>query len=106
MRIVVFILLLSISIVCLAQQPQPAVTEAPASFDGMSNGLVEEPTHQADRAIFDEVEGIDEGLGPLYNAQSCRECHQNPLSGGGSQVTELRVGHLARDGTFETPSIP
>jgi CxxC motif-containing protein (DUF1111 family) len=34
--------------------------------------------------------GLD-GLGPLYNAQSCRECHQNPTSGGPSQITELRV---------------
>ena len=48
----------------------------------------------AARAIFDEVEQIDDGLGPVYNAQSCRECHQNPVSGAGSQVTEFRSGHF------------
>jgi hypothetical protein len=25
-----------------------------------------------------------------YNAQSCRECHQNVVTGGASQVAELR----------------
>src|SRR5207302_4539387 len=44
--------------------------------------------------------------GPLYNAQSCRECHQNPVSGGPSQVLELRVGHKGHDGVFENPEIP
>ena len=47
-----------------------------------------------------------DGLGPLYNAQSCRECHQNPTSGGGSQVTELRVGHFGPDHRFVNPNIP
>ena len=67
--------------------------EAPAAFDGASNGLVDQATHESDRRTFDEAETIADGLGPIYNAQSCRECHQNPDSGGGSQVTEMRVGH-------------
>ncbi|TMI90758.1 MAG: hypothetical protein E6H00_05925 [Bacillati bacterium ANGP1] len=79
--------------------------EAPSAFDGVSNGLVDSTTHQTDQSRFDEVEGVDDGLGPLYNAQSCRECHQNPVSGATSQITELRVGHRA-GGRFENPSIP
>ncbi len=81
-------------------------SEAPAGFDGQSNGLVDQSTHQADQTKFDEVEGISDGLGPLYNAQSCRECHQNPASGGNSQVSELRVGHEGPDHRFENASIP
>jgi CxxC motif-containing protein (DUF1111 family) len=81
-------------------------SEAPAGFDGQSNGLVDQPTHQADQSKFDEVEGVSDGLGPLYNAQSCRECHQNPASGGSSQVTVLRVGHEGPDHRFENASIP
>jgi len=65
----------------------PQAVDAPAGFDNKSNGVVDEATHQADQAKFDEVESVADGLGPLYNAQSCRECHQNPTSGGGSQVT-------------------
>jgi len=84
----------------------PAGPEAPTGFDGKSNGVVDDPTHQADQLKFDEVEGVADGLGPLYNAQSCRECHQNPESGGGSQVTELRVGHLGPNRRFLNPNIP
>jgi len=81
-------------------------TEAPAAFDDGSNGFVDDDTHSLDRATFDEVEGADEGLGPLYNAQSCRECHQAPVSGAASQTTELRVGHDDRRGNFVNPDLP
>lgn len=80
--------------------------EAPLGFDNKSNGVADDATHQADQAKFEEVEGIADGLGPLYNAQSCRECHQNPVSGGASQVSELRAGHLGPGGRFENPTIP
>ena len=81
-------------------------SEAPTGFDNKSNGMVDDATHQADQAKFDEVEQLDDGLGPLYNAQACRECHQNPTSGGTSQVSELRVGHLGPNHRFENPEIP
>ena len=86
--------------------PSPSASEAPSAFDNKSNGVVDDSTHDADRESFDEVEDIDDGLGPLYNAQSCRECHQNPTSGGPSQVSELRVGHLDSAGQFRNPDIP
>src|SRR5271154_6430855 len=81
-------------------------TEAPTGFDNISNGVTNDAIHQADQTTFEEVEKLSDGLGPLYNAQSCRECHQNPVSGAGSQVTELRVGHQGRDGRFLNPEIP
>ena len=83
----------------------PQNSDAPAGFDNKSNGLVDDATHQADQDKFDETEGVGDGLGPLYNAQSCRECHQNPTSGGTSQMTELRVGHQGRDHHFHNPDI-
>jgi CxxC motif-containing protein (DUF1111 family) len=84
----------------------PAAQEAPAAFDGASNGIVSDAIHQTDRQAFDAIEDIVDGLGPLYNAQSCRECHQNPASGGGSQVAELRAGHRDQQGRFVNPSVP
>src|SRR2546429_5607632 len=84
----------------------PSLPEASAGFDNKSNSVVDDPTHQADQTKFDEVETVADGLGPLYNAQSCRECHQNPTSGGGSQIAELRVGHLGPDHRFVNPDIP
>jgi len=67
---------------------------------------VDDATHQIDQEKFDEFETVKDGLGPLYNAQSCRECHQDPKSGGASQITELRVGHLGPDHRFQNPRIP
>jgi len=82
------------------------LSEAPAGFDYKSNAVVDEQTHQSDQANFEHVEVISDGLGPLYNAQSCRECHQSPVTGGVSQVTELRVGHKGREGKFQNAEIP
>jgi CxxC motif-containing protein (DUF1111 family) len=80
--------------------------EAPTGFDNQTNGVVDQTTHTADQTSFEAVLQIAQGLGPLYNAQSCRECHQNPTSGGLSQTTELRVGHDSPDGHFQNPEIP
>jgi hypothetical protein len=49
-------------------------------------------TFDAARAIFEEHEPVDEGLGPVYNADSCAGCHSNPVTAAISQVTELRAG--------------
>jgi CxxC motif-containing protein (DUF1111 family) len=57
----------------------------------------------ADRATFEEREGTPQGLGPVYNAQSCAECHQNPVTGAISQITELRAGHNDNLGNFVNP---
>ena len=100
-------LLLAIALLAAAlASAGPQNSEAPTGFDNQSNGLVGDSTHQADQDKFDETEGVSDGLGPLYNAQSCRECHQNPTSGGTSQVTELRVGHQGPDHRFHNPDIP
>jgi CxxC motif-containing protein (DUF1111 family) len=94
--------MLSLALLAFAALPS---AEAPTGFDNKSNGMVDDATHQTDQAKFDEIENISDGLGPLYNAQSCRECHQNPVSGAASQVTELRVGHLGPDRRFRNPEI-
>src|SRR5262245_26501013 len=83
-----------------------AATEAPRDYDAFnSNGFTDQATFLGDQAEFDQVEGTGEGLGPTYNAQSCRECHQNPISGGISQITELRCGHQDGAGNFVNPTI-
>jgi CxxC motif-containing protein (DUF1111 family) len=69
-------------------------TEAPTGFDNLTNGLTPQATFDADRATFEERDEIADGLGPVYNAQSCAECHQNPVTGAISQITELRAGHF------------
>jgi len=95
---------------------QPPFSEAPANgFDDETNGLIPqgkpledcvEPTpgtFEDDKAIFEEVDEVADGLGPVYNAQSCRECHQNPVTGAISQITELRAGHTVDKVFFDAP---
>jgi len=84
-------------------QPPEALT----GFDDQSNGFSDPARRTADQKNFEEIEHIaPDGLGPLYNAQSCRECHQTPVSGAASQVAEFRVGHLDAHGVFQNPTIP
>jgi len=71
-----------------------AITEAPAGFDNLTNGFLSQVDFDAAKAVFEEVEAIADGLGPVYNAQSCRECHQSPVTGAGSQISEFRAGHF------------
>src|SRR6266704_1953461 len=71
-----------------------SATEAPTGMDTLTNGLVTQAVHDGDRATFEERDIVTDGLGPIYNAQSCAECHQNPVTGGISQITELRAGHF------------
>ncbi len=91
-------------------------TEAPAGFDtptltpnkSHSNGIPEPvpgDTFALDQTVFEEQEDIKAGLGPVYNNLSCVGCHQNPVTGGPSQITELRVGHKDADGNFVNPTI-
>ncbi len=89
-----------------------AATEAPAGFDNKTNGFIPQGVAPAegvepvrgdfenDLLFFQEVDQIADGLGPVYNAQACSECHQNPVVGGISQITELRAGHQDGFGNF------
>ena len=95
---------------------QPLITDALAfGFDGQTNNLIPQGKPPADcvepvpgdfendKAIFEEVDVVEDGLGPVYNAQSCKECHQNPVTGAISQITELRAGHTVNDTFFDAP---
>src|SRR6202047_1766103 len=98
---------------------QPPPTEAPAGFDtptlvknpgskSTSNGIIQPPGDEfsLDQQPYEPQPDVNSGLGPLQNGRSCDECHQNPVSGGASQFTELRVGHLDAHGNFVNPTIP
>ena len=69
-------------------------TEAPRGFDNLFNGFGSQAQFDADKDTFEERDDIAKGLGPVYNTQSCAECHQNPVTGAISQITELRAGHF------------
>ena len=94
-----------------------APINAPAGFDNRTNGMdpqgppfesIDEDTvvplrsFNDNRFIFEETETVADGLGPTYNGQSCRECHQNVVTGGASQVAEHRTGRLLNGQFFES----
>lgn len=93
------------------------ISEAPTGFDDRTNGfdpqgppfdsidedsVVPLQSFNDNRFIFEEAETIPDGLGPTYNAQGCRECHQNVVTGGASQIAEHRTGHLLDGAFFES----
>jgi len=87
-------MLLSLLMVSLASATAAvaASSEAPAGFGNATNGMVTQTQFDLDLATFESREGIADGLGPVYNAQACAECHQNSVTGGNSQVSVIRVG--------------
>jgi CxxC motif-containing protein (DUF1111 family) len=105
----------------MAALAQQSATDAPSGFNtpsfnsaaSVSNGIVEpsgdtfaldqqlfERNHQAKSDVPSET-----GLGPVYNGTACVTCHENPNTGGASQITELRVGHTDTSGNFVNPTI-
>jgi len=102
----------------LSSQAAPP-TEAPSGFDtptlvehpgskSSSNGIAQPrgDTFARDQQVYETQHDVTTGLGPVFNGRSCAECHQNPVSGGASQITELRVGHLDENGNFVNPVVP
>jgi CxxC motif-containing protein (DUF1111 family) len=49
---------------------------------------------------FREIEEASEGLGPLFNGTGCASCHNVPVIGGGSPMTEMRAGARDAEGNF------
>ncbi|HST19609.1 MAG TPA: di-heme oxidoredictase family protein [Blastocatellia bacterium] len=85
-----------------------AVVDAPATdMDARTpdlfnnNGTVAE--FEEAQIEFAGVEEIADGVGPVYNAQSCRECHQSPDTGAAAQTSEFRAGHLVGNTFVEAP---
>ena len=48
------------------------------------------------RALFERLATAEEGLGPLYNAERCSDCHDEPVvGGGGARVPVLKATRFA-----------
>ncbi len=78
--------------------------EAPAAFDDKTNGFIPvQADFDAARKSFMEEDDIAKGLGPVYNATSCVACHQNPVTGGSSQIVEIRAGRHKFDPNDPNP---
>jgi CxxC motif-containing protein (DUF1111 family) len=100
LKLAVMLTLLVIGIALSAQQAPP---EAPAGFDGLTNGSVAQNVMDDASNQFQEIEAIvPNGLGPVFNDVSCANCHQSQAVGGAAQVLEFRAGHndISRPSSF------
>jgi CxxC motif-containing protein (DUF1111 family) len=115
----VAVLLVGVMAINLALVAQQAVTEAPAGFDtptlaqnpgsqSSSNGILQPAgdSYTLDQTRFEQDHDASTGLGPVFNARACADCHQNPVSGGSSQFTEIRAGHQDANGNFVAATVP
>jgi len=67
-----------------------------------TNPAVAGRSFRDNKAIFEEREEVDEGLGPTYNDVACSSCHQAPVTGHVSQINEFRAGSVS-NGVFSAP---
>jgi CxxC motif-containing protein (DUF1111 family) len=115
----ILVLLLAVVAIDVAGIAREYATEAPAGFDtptlaqnpgsqSVSNGIAQPAgdTYTLDQTKFEQDHDASTGLGPVFNARACVDCHQNPVSGGSSQFTEIRAGHLDKDGNFVAATVP
>jgi CxxC motif-containing protein (DUF1111 family) len=56
---------------------------------------------EAGKDDFEEIETTDEGLGPVFNATGCAECHDQGGVGGAGTGIETRFGRIGPDGRFD-----
>ena len=124
----IVIALLIVGAAAIALVAQQTTTEAPAGFttptlgqassssgeltgnpgsQSISNGIAEPPgdTFALDQAQFERRHDPSTGLGPVFNATSCVECHNNGVAGSASQFTEQRFGHADANGNFVNPTV-
>src|ERR1043165_1480012 len=55
----------------------------------------------AAKAAFNTVEGIDDGLGPIFNEKACGNCHTQGAAGGAGVQIERRFGKVV-NGVFNS----
>ena len=69
-------------------------SEAPTGFDNKTNGYLTQAQFIAYKTSFDRRVKIEDGLGPVYNSDSCSGCHSAPVSGGSGDFIVLMSGHF------------
>lgn len=52
------------------------------------------------KEAFEEIEGVADGIGPVFNDVSCVACHNGEATGGGNAILSTRIGAII-DGRFD-----
>jgi len=88
-------------------QTDPGVRGGAPGAGGFIDGLDRQSTAAAQdgKARFQEVDGVPDGLGPRFNADSCVACHSQPNVGGSSPPNNpLKAIAKANGATNTIPS--
>ena len=83
-----------------------ACARAPKLGDPL-DGLTQEQRNQFERgrAEFERVFTPETGLGPLFNADACAECHESPISGGPGDEIEIHASKFLPEGPICDPLV-
>ena len=57
------------------------------------------------RLVFERTFGPGTGLGPIFNADACAECHESPVSGGPGEEVEIHVSAFFPDSLLCDPVV-
>ena len=78
---------------------QSSCPRAPMPGDPL-RGLTPEELGRFERGqqVFERKFTPETGLGPLFNADACSECHEDPVAGGAGDEIEFHVGTVRPDG--------
>ncbi len=82
-------LLVLVTLMSCAPQPQALPPEMGEPLAGLTEA--ELARFEEGKALFTRVWQTEEGLGPLYNENSCNACHSDPVPGGGGEETDQKV---------------
>jgi CxxC motif-containing protein (DUF1111 family) len=78
------------------EEPSSTASALTAALGDHLPGL--DPTQAARfvvaKEVFNDVETIPDGLGPVFNERACGNCHSVGASGGSGVQFEVRAGHL------------
>jgi CxxC motif-containing protein (DUF1111 family) len=101
LTVVLVLFSLPLAIDLMAQRRRAASPPAQKFGDPLPHlSLADRALFQQGRAEFEHLHAPDEGLGPVFNNHSCRQCHGVPTVGGGSAGTITRIGVLV-NGVFD-----
>jgi CxxC motif-containing protein (DUF1111 family) len=81
--------------------PQPGTAGAPNRLLSQA----EQATFLRGRLLFDRDFPRNDGVGPVFNGDSCRACHHDPVVGGAGGI-DLQVQRPSGGGLAQTHSVP
>jgi len=85
----------------IGMDTEDAISRARTFGDPLPCASPDERTRfAAGKEEFAAIEGVSDGLGPVFNDTSCGNCHSSPALGGGSNTVETRFGTVA-NGKFD-----